>query len=1039
MAYKFQLGAAKLGGNLTTLDITTDSDGVISGSIGRFTHLSCSANSISIGATVLNETELAVLDGFADVNFDTTADSIVYFDATSSKFRRDDMAGFLGQIDGDGLSVSGGNKLKIGSGAIVRAMLEDDAVDGTKLADDAVDSEHIAADSIDSEHYAAGSVDATALASNSVETAKVADDAVTYAKIQNVSATARILGRNTSGAGAIEEVTPAQLMGMFNSDLGGNFAIGNQSSDSATFAGAVVVGGDLTVNGTTTTVNSTSVQIDDLNLQLADGAAAASAVNGGGITLANSGDDFTFAYNHASTAWKSSIDMDLASSKLLKIAGTEVLSAAGSVKVQSAVAGNGLAHSSGVLSVGVDGTGIEINSDALRLKDAGVVTAKIADANVTTAKIADVNVTTGKLADDAVTAAKLAADAVVDASVAANAAIAHSKLASVASARILMGNGSNVATATAISGDVSLTALGSLTINANAISNAKMADDSVGAAELIDNSVGAAAMADDAIETAFIAADAVTNAKLADDAVQKENLAADVAGTGLEQHSDDSIRIAAAAAGDGLQGGGGSALSVLTRNQNGLDIDGSGRLRVRTDAGSGLELDADGVGIKASGVVAAMIADDAVTTAKILNANVTTTKIADANVTNAKLANSALTIGSTSVALGASSTVFAGITQLTASAIRVTDLDVVNINSISQTEQTLEIVDKLLVSALSASSADSDGGGLQIGGGASSAGQAAVKWSHGGSALKFSIGANDEFMVKAGAFLPEGNNVKALGSDGNRFSNLHTTAISLAGTAISSTAAELNKLDGASADVTAAKLSTLAALTNAEIAFVDGAQAGSAAASKAMVLDSDADISGARNFTISGELDAATGDFSSNVDVGGVLSIAGANITATPAELNLLDAGVTTAVEVLADTDNFIMFDDSAGDAAKKVKMSNIREYVQKKLIGALNVNGAANNADLSLTLGDLGSVSKCNLFGADKNVNAILPAIDANQIGEVIMFKGAGDCSAVRTLTIKPAAGDKIDGTTNQTILLESPNAAITLVVVAADEYAIF
>ena len=51
------------------------------------------------------------------------------------------------------------------------------------------------------------------------------------------------------------------------------------------------------------------------------------------------------------------------------------------------IAGDGLAASNGVLAVGVDDTGIEINSDALRLKDSGVVTAKIADDAVTPAKM----------------------------------------------------------------------------------------------------------------------------------------------------------------------------------------------------------------------------------------------------------------------------------------------------------------------------------------------------------------------------------------------------------------------------------------------------------------------------------------------------------------------------------------------------------------------------------------------------------------------------------------------------------------------------
>jgi hypothetical protein len=41
---------------------------------------------------------------------------------------------------------------------------------------------------------------------SAVVTASIADDAVTYAKMQNVSATARVLGRATSGAGNVEEI-----------------------------------------------------------------------------------------------------------------------------------------------------------------------------------------------------------------------------------------------------------------------------------------------------------------------------------------------------------------------------------------------------------------------------------------------------------------------------------------------------------------------------------------------------------------------------------------------------------------------------------------------------------------------------------------------------------------------------------------------------------------------------------------------------------------------------------------------------------------
>jgi len=50
--------------------------------------------------------------------------------------------------------------------------------------------------------------------------ATIADDAVTYAKIQNVTATDRILGRDSAGAGVVEEISPASLRTMLNVENG---------------------------------------------------------------------------------------------------------------------------------------------------------------------------------------------------------------------------------------------------------------------------------------------------------------------------------------------------------------------------------------------------------------------------------------------------------------------------------------------------------------------------------------------------------------------------------------------------------------------------------------------------------------------------------------------------------------------------------------------------------------------------------------------------------------------------------------------------
>jgi hypothetical protein len=51
-----------------------------------------------------------------------------------------------------------------------------------------------------------------ALADDEVTTAKILNAAVTYAKMQDISATQRVLGRNTAGSGDVEEVTIDQLL-----------------------------------------------------------------------------------------------------------------------------------------------------------------------------------------------------------------------------------------------------------------------------------------------------------------------------------------------------------------------------------------------------------------------------------------------------------------------------------------------------------------------------------------------------------------------------------------------------------------------------------------------------------------------------------------------------------------------------------------------------------------------------------------------------------------------------------------------------------
>ena len=104
----------------------------------------------------------------------------------------------------------------------IKTLLQSDKLTVNEIADDAITTDKLA-NSINTEIAAN-----TAKVSNATHTGDVtgstsltiADDAVTYAKIQNVSETDRVLGRDSSGAGEIEEISPSSLRTMINVEDG---------------------------------------------------------------------------------------------------------------------------------------------------------------------------------------------------------------------------------------------------------------------------------------------------------------------------------------------------------------------------------------------------------------------------------------------------------------------------------------------------------------------------------------------------------------------------------------------------------------------------------------------------------------------------------------------------------------------------------------------------------------------------------------------------------------------------------------------------
>jgi len=134
----------------------------------------------------------------------------------------------IGNLTGD--VTSSNRATTISSGAVHHGMLAEDIISGqaalTALAQDDVFMVHdtsasavkkITYSNLEDDIFGNISGDATVAAGGALT---IAADAVTYAKMQNVSATNRILGRDSSGAGVVEEISPSSLRTMINVEDG---------------------------------------------------------------------------------------------------------------------------------------------------------------------------------------------------------------------------------------------------------------------------------------------------------------------------------------------------------------------------------------------------------------------------------------------------------------------------------------------------------------------------------------------------------------------------------------------------------------------------------------------------------------------------------------------------------------------------------------------------------------------------------------------------------------------------------------------------
>jgi len=150
-----------------------------------------------------------------------------------------------------------------------------------------------------------------------------------------------------------------------------------------------------------------------------------------------------------------------------------------------------------------------------------------------------------------------------------------------------------------------------------------------------------------------------------------------------------------------------------------------------------------------------------------------------------------------------------------------------------------------------------------------------------------------------------------------------------------------------------------AVITEAELETIDTITAGTVVASKAVVVDSNKDIASFRNVTLTGELDAATGDFSGAVDIDGALDVAGTtNLDVVDID-GAVDMATTLAVAGNVDfngdldvdgTTNLDVVDiDGAVDMASTLAVAGVLTAASLDISGDVDVDGTLETDALTI------------------------------------------------------------------------------------------
>ena len=145
-----------------------------------------------------------------------------------------------------------------------------------------------------------------------------------------------------------------------------------------------------------------------------------------------------------------------------------------------------------------------------------------------------------------------------------------------------------------------------------------------------------------------------------------------------------------------------------------------------------------------------------------------------------------------------------------------------------------------------------------------------------------------------------------------------------------------------------------------DINLIDGITNGTVIASKAIITDSNKDISGGRNITISGELDAATLDISGDADINGTLEadaitvngtalgtvIAGTTVTNATNATNATLSSTVTVSDSTANTNFPVVFHDESNALLDDTGALRYNPSTGELLVPKLTVAGTTTTVD---------------------------------------------------------------------------------------------